>query len=80
MKILGRVLNTSEEERTFKNKDGKERTVRVVHVLLDLNDGICANCRGYDVPDFKLPKIGDKFEYPIKKYECFDGMLAQVLF
>lgn len=83
MVIKGDVLNAFVEERELKEKDGTTRKAKISHVALSLpnpSGGVeIINLRSYDA-DWKLPKIGDKgWETPrVKRYECFDGMVADV--
>lgn len=81
MNINGTVLNSSVEERELTGKDGTKRNAKISHVLLSVEfpSGVeIVNLRGYDV-DWSLPKTGTKWASPrVKRYECFDGMVAEV--
>lgn len=82
MVISGKVLNSSVEERDLTGKDGTKRHAKISHVLLQLKgEGggleIC-NIRSYDAT-WPLPEQGKDWTTPrIKRYECFDGMIAEV--
>lgn len=83
MTIKGDVLNASVEDRELKEKDGATRKTKVSHVLLSTVSpagGVeIVNLRCYDA-SWELPKIGTKgWETPrVKRYECFDGQVADV--
>lgn len=83
MTIKGDVLNASIEERELKEKDGTTRKAKISHVALSVphpSGGVeIVNLRCYDA-DWELPKFGTKgWETPrVKRYECFDGMVADV--
>lgn len=85
MIMTGQVINVSEETREMTSKDGaSKRTAKIKHVLLmcpGSNGGVeVVNLRAYD-QDWDLPKIGDKsWSTPrIRKYECYDGNVAEVM-
>lgn len=87
MKIRGQIMNASEEMRELVNKDGTKVTKKVYHLLVFLKDPDdknspveVLNIRAYD-PRFDLPKVGalNWESPPIKKYECFNGQVAEVL-
>lgn len=84
MKIKGKVLNVSEEKRQLVGKDGTKREALIKHVLMlsPKDDGKgteVVNIRAYD-SDFPLPEMGKDWISPdIKKYENFDGNVANVL-
>lgn len=82
MVITGDVLNASVEERELTSKDGTKQKAKISHVLLSTkgeNNGIeIVNLRSYDA-QWTLPEIGKKWTTPrVKKYECFDGQVADV--
>lgn len=84
MKIEGQVLNASVEERELVGKDGAKRRSKISHVLMLIpsDDGksqAVANVRAYDV-DWELPKIGTKWvTSSIRKFECYDGNVAEIM-
>lgn len=82
MNITGDVMNCSIEERDLTNKDGVKSHAKISHVLLAVkSEGggtEIVNLRSYDAP-WELPKIGSKWTTPrVKRYECFDGQVADV--
>ena len=82
MEIKGTVINALLEEREMTNKEGKKQNAKISHVVLSV-PGVkgsveIVNLRSYDA-DWSLPKIGVEWTTPrIKKYECYDGMVADV--
>lgn len=78
MYLIGKVLNQTLENRELTNKEGKKESAKVAHVVLMQDDGEIANVRSYN-PDWTLPEKGAKWTSPrVRKYECFDGMIADV--
>ena len=82
MVITGDVLNASVEERELTSKDGTKQKAKISHVLLSTkgeSNGVeIVNLRSYDA-QWTLPEIGKKWTTPrVKKYECFDGQVADV--
>ena len=82
MQLSGDVLNASVEARELVGKDGVKRTSNISHVLMSLkadNGGVeILNIRAFDAT-WELPKIGTKWTTPrVKRYECFDGQVADV--
>lgn len=82
MTLVGNVLNSSVETRELVGKDGVKRSSKISHVLVSLEaagGGVeILNVRAYDAT-WELPKIGAKWTTPrIKRYECFDGQVADV--
>lgn len=82
MVLTGDVLNASVETRDLVGKDGVKKTSRISHVLLSFkadNGGVeILNLRAYDA-QWELPKLGSKWTTPrVKRYECFDGQVADV--
>lgn len=81
MTLKGKVLNSSKEERDLVGKDGSKRHTVISHVLMQTQSetGIeIVNVRSYD-PEWSLPDIGKDWTTPrIKRYENFDGMIAEV--
>lgn len=83
MEIKGNVLNSSVEDKELVGKDGVRRTSKISHVLMMVGKPgetiEIVNLRGYDVP-WALPKGGDVWQSPrIKKYENYDGNVAEVM-
>lgn len=78
MCLIGKVLNQTLETRELTNKEGKKENTKVAHVVLMQDDGEIANVRSYN-PEWPLPEKGTKWTTPrVRKYECFDGMIADV--
>lgn len=82
MKLTGDVLNASIEERDLVNKDGVKSHSKISHVLLTCKGeegGVeIVNLRAYDAK-WDLPKVGTKWTTPrVRRYECFDGQVADV--
>lgn len=82
MVIKGTVINALVEEREMTNKEGKKERAKISHVVLscpvDKDRVEIVNLRSYDA-EWTLPKVGTVWETPrIRKYECFDGMVADV--
>lgn len=82
MTIKGTVINTLLEEREMTNKEGKKERAKISHVVLscqtDKEHVEIVNLRSYDA-DWPLPKVGTEWTTPrVRKYECFDGMVADV--
>lgn len=86
MDITGQVMCSSVEPRELVGKDGKKRTTLISHVLLNCTTKrgdsqsveIC-NVRAYDAK-FPLPEVGKSWTTPrVRKYECFDGTISEVL-
>lgn len=82
MEIKGTVINALVEEREMTNKEGKKQDAKISHVVLSVPGQKGAveivNLRSYDA-EWTLPKIGAEWTTPrIKKYECYDGMVADV--
>lgn len=81
MTLKGTVIDSNIEERDLVGKDGNKKHLVVRRVLLSVKNGakveIC-NCRAYDTA-FELPKPGAEWTTPpVRRYECFDGMVAEV--
>lgn len=87
MKITGTVLNCSFEERDLVGKDGIKKSHKIARILvLAEDDGqkSAVSVRMFDNADFgeasKLPAVGTKWTSPrYKKYECYDGQIAEVM-
>lgn len=82
MVIKGTVINASVEEREMTNKEGKKEKAKISHVVLscpvDKDQVEIVNLRSYDA-EWTLPKKGTEWTTPrVRKYECFDGMVADV--
>lgn len=76
-------MNASREKREMAGKDGKSRIAEISHILLSVGtvgkDFEIVNIRSYD-SSFALPAIGKEWTTPrVKKYENFDGQLAEAL-
>lgn len=87
MKIMGQVLNSSFEERELVGKDGTKKMHKIGRVLLLADDDGAKSVfsvRLFDSAEYyeasKLPAVGTKWTSPrVKKYECFDGQVAEVM-
>lgn len=83
MTIKGTVMNASEETRELVGKDGVKKSAKVTHILMFFKSSTGATfvykVRAYDAT-FTLPAVGKDWESPdIKKYECYDGQVAEVM-
>lgn len=82
MKLKGQVVNANIENRELVGKDGTKRQSVISHILIfgkNENGTEVYNVRSYDA-NFPLPPIGKEWETPpVKKYECFDGQVAEVM-
>lgn len=87
MKLSGTVLNCSFEERELVGKDGLKKSHKIGRVLLLAEDDgakSAVSVRLFDSADYsdptKLPAVGAKWTTPrVKRYECFDGQIAEVM-
>lgn len=82
MTITGDVMNAHVEERELTSKEGTRQKAKISHVLLsckgDGNSVEVVNLRSYNA-EWTLPEVGKKWTTPrVKKYECFDGLVADV--
>lgn len=82
MEIKGQVLNASIEERELTRKDGTKVNSKITHVLMSCTSSAGAveivNLRSFDAT-FALPEVGKTWTTPrVKRYECFDGQVADV--
>ena len=82
MKLKGKVLNTSVEERDLVGKDGAKKHARISHVLMqaaDASEGIeILNVKAYDA-EWPLPEIGKDWITPrVRRYENYDGQIGDV--
>lgn len=81
MKIEGKVIKAVDEVRDFVNKQGVKESKRIVKIVMMSNDGEVINAKSYDDTLKELPKQGSVFTIEsIKKYENYQGMVAEVLF
>ena len=88
MEIIGDVLNANIEDRELVGKDGTKKPTKVSHVLLICKSGDAKSGETMEVVNLRcynatwpLPAIGAKgWKTPrIKKYENFDGNVAEVM-
>lgn len=85
MKLEGKVLSAVSEEREMLGKDGvkQKRNVSTIVLIAKVpEDGVTPvyTCRTFD-EGFSLPKVGVEYVTPrIKKYECYNGVVADVTF
>lgn len=81
MKIEGQVVKAVDEVRDFVNKQGVKEAKRIVKIVMMSKDGEVINAKSYDDTLKDLPKNGSSFVLEnIKKYENYQGMVAEVLF
>lgn len=75
-----KVRKVIEEDREMLNKDGvTKRQAHIVNISLVDADGDMVKVTSFD-PKFKLPKQGEEWALPpIKRYECFDGIVQSVM-
>lgn len=75
-----KVKKVSSEKRQFLNKDGVTKVERtVVNIALIDADGDFVKVTSFD-PSWKIPSEGDEWTLPpVKKLECFDGMIQNVM-
>lgn len=74
--ITGTVRKVKQERREMLAKDGvtkRMQTISKIKVRDSEGDDIVLT--SYD-ENFVLPKEGEKVSYPLRRYECFDGMDA----
>ena len=79
-KIKGKVKKVVDETREMLGKDGQTKVQRrIVNIALIDKDGDFVKVTSFD-PKFPLPKEGEEWEIPsVKKWECFDGMVQNVM-
>lgn len=82
MKLKGKVLNASVEDRDLVGKDGVKKRSRISHVLMqsaDSAEGIeILNVKAYDA-EWALPEIGKEWITPrVRRYENYDGQIGDV--
>ena len=79
-RIKGKVKKVKDEIREMLGKDGTTKVKRrIVNIGLADKDGDFVKVTSFD-PSFTLPKEGDDWELPpIKRYECYDGMVQNVM-
>lgn len=81
MNIEGKVIKAVDEVRDFVNKQGVKEAKRIVKIVMMSNDGEVINAKSYDDTLKELPKNDATFVLEnIKKYENYQGMVAEVLF
>lgn len=86
MKVDGIVIASKVEQRELVGKDGVKRNAVITSVVIqsDAKDGTVEilNCRTYEPLGADVPKRGDKWISPrnVKKYENYNGTIAEVLF
>lgn len=75
-----KVKKASSEVREFLNKDGVTKVKRtVVNIALIDDDGDFVKVTSFD-PSWTVPKEGQEWTLPpVKKLECFDGMIQNVM-
>lgn len=75
-----KVSNITDETRQLLSKDGQTKiNRRIVNILIVDADAGVIKVTAFD-PSFPLPKVGDMWTLPtVKKYECFDGLVQNVM-
>lgn len=75
-----KARSVSDEVRDFLGKDGTTKVKRrVVHIAASDKDGDWIKITSFD-PSWPVPSKGEEFELPaVKRYECFDGILQNVM-
>lgn len=75
-----KAKSVSDEEREFLGKDGQTKVKRrVVNISAADKEGDWIKITTFD-PQWKIPAKGEEFELPpVKKLECFDGILQNVM-
>lgn len=75
-----KVKKVSQEKRQFLNKDGVTKVERtVVNIAFVDDDGDFVKVTSFD-PSWGVPKEGQDWTLPpVKKLECFDGMVQNVM-
>lgn len=78
MKVKINAVN--DETRDFLGKDGTTKIKRrVVNLAFCDDDGQFCTLTAFD-PAFDVPKVGDMFQLPrVKKMECFNGMIQELM-
>lgn len=68
------------EEREFLSKDGTSKVKRrVVNISCMDSEGDFVKITSFD-PSWTIPKEGEDFQLPpVRKLECFDGMVQNVM-
>lgn len=79
-KITGKVKKVVDETREMLGKDGVTKVQRrIVNIAIIDKDGDFVKVTSFD-PKFTLPKEGADWEVPApKRWECFDGMVQNVM-
>lgn len=79
-KVKGKVKKVVDETREMLGKDGTTKiNRRIVNIALIDKDGDFVKITAFD-PKFTLPKEGEEWEAPpVKRFECFDGMVQNVM-
>lgn len=79
-KLKLKVKKVNEETREFLAKDGTSKVSRrVVNIALVDDEGDFVKCTSFD-PTWPIPKEGDMWSLPpVRRLECFDGMVQNVM-
>lgn len=75
-----KVKKVNVEEREFLNKDGQTKVRRkVVNIGFLDGDGDMCKVTAFD-PAFPIPKDGEEWPLPpVKRLECFDGLIQNLM-
>ena len=77
--IKGKVKKVNDEEREMLGKDGNTKVKRrIVNIGLVDKDGDFIKVTSFD-PSYQLPKEGEEWSFMPKRWECFDGMVQNVM-
>ncbi len=78
IKLKAKKVNS--EDREFLGKDGVSKVKRrVVNISAIDKEGDFIKITSFD-PTWPVPKDGEDFELPpVKRYECFDGMVQNIM-
>lgn len=75
-----KVKKVNEEVREFLGKDGVSKVKRrVVNIASVDKDGDFIKFTSFD-PSWAVPKEGEEWQVPpVRRYECFDGMVQNIM-
>lgn len=75
-----KVQKVVSDDREMLSKDGVTKVTRkIVNILFVDPDGDPVKVTCFD-PKFKLPSVGELWQLPpVKRLECFDGLIQQVM-
>lgn len=75
-----KVSKVQEETREMLSKDGVSKVHRrIVNILFADPSGDICKVTCFD-PSFPLPKVGEVWQLPpVKRLECFDGLIQNIM-